>query len=76
MNPANGEREMATPKQVAYITSLMITKGYAHATYHTMNSGAKNVPHGPTMAQRSGSVEAWASNLTVRQASDVIASLK
>lgn len=65
----------ATPKQAAYLRSLMVEAGHAHPQGYLRGS-AKQLPHGPTMRERSGSVDAWIGRLTVRQASECIDALK
>lgn len=66
---------MPTPKQTAYIYNLMIEAGHAHPQ-GMLRGSAKRLPYGPTMRERSGSVQGWAARLTVRQASEVIDALK
>lgn len=61
-----------TPKQAAYLKALMVEAGHAHPTYLTMTSSAKSLPNGPTMRERSGSVDGWIARLTPKQASDCI----
>jgi hypothetical protein len=65
------EDTMATPKQAGYIRALMIELGYAGEQGFLLAS-AKDLPHHPTMRERSGTVDTWVSRLTTRQASEVI----
>jgi len=64
-------RVSATQKQVKYIVHLMIDAGHAHRKGYLRGS-SKNVPHGPSMRERQGTVDEWAETLTSRQASEVI----
>ncbi len=65
---------MATTKQVKFLKSLMVERGYAHPRGF-LRGAAADLPHGPSMRQRQGTVEDWASRLSVREASDVIGAL-
>lgn len=62
---------MATTKQINYIADLMIRAGHAHRKGYLVAS-SKRLPHGPTMRQRSGSVQDWAADLTKSEASEII----
>lgn len=66
---------MATSKQATYLRDLMVEAGHAHPQGFLRGS-SKTLPHGPSMAERSGSVDDWIERLSVGQASDVIAALK
>lgn len=66
---------MATSKQASYIRHLLIDHGHMNAQYDSFYSTAKCLPNGPTMRERSGSVQAWLDRLTPRQASEVISAL-
>lgn len=71
-----GARKMAaTTKQASYLKALMIEAGHAHPQGY-LRASAKHLPNGPTMRERSGSVEQWMGRLTVRQASECIDALK
>ena len=66
---------MATQKQAEYIVALMVEAGHAHARGYLRGS-AKKLPHGPSMRERTGTVEEWIARLTKKQASEVIEALK
>lgn len=62
---------MATKKQVTFALSLLSKKGYST---RYMDSRFKEL--GATMRERSGTVEAWVSAMSVARASELIDSLK
>ena len=66
---------MATPKQAQYLKDLLVERGYLNGNYGSMYGHAKQLPYHPTLAERRN-VDAWIGRLSVRQASEVIDSLK
>jgi len=66
---------MATPKQAQYLKDLLIERGYVNGNYGSMYGHSKELPYHPTLAERRN-VDAWIGRLSVREASEVIDSLK
>ena len=70
-NQQKGTKMKATEKQIRFALFLLNQKGYS-TKY--MNSEFKAL--GATMRERSGSVSAWLSSMTVADCSKLIDSLK
>lgn len=66
---------MATQKQAQYLKDLLIERGYVNGKYGSMYGHAKELPYHPTIAERRD-VDAWLGRLSVKQASEIIDSLK
>lgn len=64
-------RTAASKRQVRFIVDLMVDAGHAHRKGY-LRSSSKNVPYGPSMRERGGTVWDWADGLTPKQASEVI----
>ena len=60
----------ATPKHVAYALHLLSEAGYS-----TKWMGSEHKALGATMRERSGSVDAWLSNMTRARVSKIIGAL-